>query len=247
MRHGEAWAEAFDRSFPPGLRQQLARYQSWLKALHFPLKGYRLPRSLYPLALRGAVLLLLLALLGPFLPWVRSSLPLDHPLGGIPLEAIFAATFLILYLLFLNALKRLFRHALKARGETMDRKGQTLLTLWMFVAAVGVAGLFLAVAAPFVSLWTILAILCGILLYLAGGLTRALALMDHRLDHFVDELMRSVDGAVPSDRATLKTLLQDRYPLSAVTMDFMLPPEATAANRTLAELRLRKTTGATVL
>jgi K+/H+ antiporter YhaU regulatory subunit KhtT len=188
-----------------------------------------------------------LAALGPSLPWLSEFNPEQGLLGQWTLEVTFAVIFLILYLLFLNALKRLFRHVLQSSGEAMDRKGQTLLTLWMFVAAVGMATLFLAEAAPFVSLWTILAILVGVGIYLTGGLTRALALMDHRLDHFVDELMHSIEGAAPSDRAVLKTLLQDRYPLSAVTMDFMLPPEPTAANRTLAELRLRKVTGATVL
>lgn len=247
MRFGGSWADTFQKGFTPGFRTQLARYQSWLKALHWPLKGYKLPRVLYPLAIRGGVLILMLAALGPSLPWLNGFIPSQGLLGKWTLEIAFAAAFLVLYLLFLNALKRLFRHALQSSGETMDRKGQTLLTLWMFVAAVGAATLFLAEAAPFVSLWPILAILVGVGVYLAGGLTRALALMDHRLDHFVDELMHSIEGADPSDRATLKTLLQDRYPLSAVTMDFMLPPEPNAANRTLGELRLRKVTGATVL
>jgi K+/H+ antiporter YhaU regulatory subunit KhtT len=70
--------------------------------------------------------------------------------------------------------------------------------------------------------------------------------MDSRLDSFVDQVVKSASGE-PSDRATLKNLLQERYPLSAVVQDFMLPPEPTAANRTLADLRLRKATGATVV
>ena len=188
-----------------------------------------------------------MAALPPCLPWLRDFIPSQTRLGRWLLEITFALSFLILYLLFLNALKRIFRHALQSSGQNMGQKGQTLLTVWMFVAAVGVAALFLVEAAPFVSLWTILAILCGVGIYLSGGLTRALALMDHRLDHFVDELMHSNEVDEPSDRANIKSLLQDRYPLSAVTMDFMLPPEPTAANRTLAELRLRKVTGATVL
>jgi CPA2 family monovalent cation:H+ antiporter-2 len=167
--------------------------------------------------------------------------------GHWTMEVLFVVVFLGLYLLLLNALQRIFRHALKSSGETMDRKGQTLLTLWMFVVAVGLAAVFLVEAAPFVSAWTLLLIFLGVGIYLGGGLTKALALMDSRLDNFVDELMHSVEGAAPGDRANLKTLLQDRYPLSAVTMDFMLPPELTAANRTLAELKLRKVTGATVL
>jgi K+/H+ antiporter YhaU regulatory subunit KhtT len=82
--------------------------------------------------------------------------------------------------------------------------------------------------------------------YLGGGLKRTLAIMDTRLDSFVDQLVRSAEGA-PGDRATLRNLLQERYPLSAVVMDFMLPPNPTAANLSLAELKLRKTTGATVV
>lgn len=247
MKNGSAWSQKLEASLTPGLRTSLARYQSWLKALHLPIKDYKLPAALYPLVLRGCVLLLLLAALPPCLPWLSRFIPSQTRLGRWLLEIAFALTFLILYLLFLNSLKRIFRHALKSSGQNMGQKGQTLLTIWMFVAAVGVAALFLVEAAPFVSLWTILAILCGVAIYLSGGLTRALALMDYRLDHFVDELVHSIEVDEPSDRANIKTLLQDRYPLSAVTMDFMLPPEPTAANRTLAELRLRKVTGATVL
>lgn len=247
MRHGADWAPYLERFLSSGARLRLTRYQSWLKALRSPLSGYKLPKALYPLALRALVLVLLLSLLGPSIPWAQNHLRLTGTYGRLPLIVAFALSFLVLYLLFLNALKRIFRHVLKSGGETMDRKGQTLLTLWMFVAAAGTALVFLAEAAPFVPLWALLVILAGVGIYLSGGLTKALALMDNRLDHFVDELMRNVEGAAPGDRANLKTLLQDRYPLSAVTMDFMLPPEPSAANRTLAELKIRKVTGATVL
>jgi len=247
MRRAKDWAEAFDRALSGKGRTQLARYQSWLKALRSPLRGYTLPKSLYPLVLRVLVLVILLGALGPTLPWLQDFLSLPRRFGHWTMEVLFVVVFLGLYLLLLNALQRIFRHALKSSGETMDRKGQTLLTLWMFVVAVGLAAVFLVEAAPFVSAWTLLLIFLGVGIYLGGGLTKALALMDSRLDNFVDELMHSVEGAAPGDRANLKTLLQDRYPLSAVTMDFMLPPELTAANRTLAELKLRKVTGATVL
>ena len=269
MRHGGAWADKLESRLPSGAKTFLARYQSWLKALHWPLQDLKLPRNLYPLALRAGMLVLLLASLGPSLPWVRRTLR-DHfyPENGAesllttlgvhhaPDEALgpklaveigFFLAFLVLFLLFLNTLKRLFRHLLMNRGESMDRKGQTLLALWMFVSAAVTAALFLAEASPFVSPWTLLAVLAGVALYLFGGLTRAMALMDDRLDHFVDQLIKTAEGAVPSDRASLQTLLTDRYPLSAVVMDFMMPPTPTAANRTLAELRLRKATGATIL
>jgi K+/H+ antiporter YhaU regulatory subunit KhtT len=162
------------------------------------------------------------------------------------LEILFLAAFLAFYLLFLNTLNRLFRHVLKSGGETMDKKGQTLLNLWMFVASTASGALFLAGAAPFISIWSILVAVAGMVIYLGGGLKRTLAPMDSQLDSFVDQVVRSASGAA-SDRATLKNLLQDRYPLSAVVQDFMLPTVPTAANRTLADLRLRKETGATVV
>jgi CPA2 family monovalent cation:H+ antiporter-2 len=137
MRRGKKWGDQLEESLPEGARTFHARYVSWLKALRVPLRRYRLPKNLYPLVLRSAVLTVLLLCLGPSLPWVKERFfPAESPPWVAPaLEVLFLVVFLALYLLFLNTLQRLFRHVLKSGGETMDKKGQTLLKLWMFVAS----------------------------------------------------------------------------------------------------------------
>jgi CPA2 family monovalent cation:H+ antiporter-2 len=253
IRRGEDWARRFESALPASWQTLLMRYQSWVQALSWPMSRLRLPRHLYPLAGRAALLILLMA--GAVYANRAANVYLaDHRVHRILWEgdtrffreAFFGLVYLSLYLLSLNTLKQLFRQALQGSGERMDPKGQVLLSLSQFVSAFVIGILFLAFASPFVSATTLLLVVLGVVLTQLGVLRQTLTRMETRFDGLVKNIVSSY-GMAESSSGEVRTLMKERYPWNASITDFILPTEFCGVDRTLADLRLRKRTGASVI
>lgn len=256
IQAGEPLARRIERFLPDYFARALSVYQSWLKALRWPLKGFTVPRLLLPLVFRMGTLLLLLGVA----VWsnVEAQYFLDRAgiqkiffQGDVRIlrEIFFGMVYGLLFLLAVKTLRRLVRHFLKLRGESMDAKGKMLLGTLTFVLAAILGALFLVFAAPLVSSTTIIVVVGGVLLVYAGFLQKSFSTVDSRLDALVREIVASYGPLGLSTQAPkeIQRLLQEHYPWQAQTSDFLLPHRFCAANHPLGELQLREKTGATVL
>lgn len=253
IRNCGAWALRFEKRVPPSWQTLLMRYQSWVQALSWPMSRLKIPPSLYPLVGRAILLIALLAG-AVYANRAAHAWLLEHPVrqvfwkGDTKVfrEILFGLLYLSLFLLSLNTLKQLFRHLLKSGGEKMDSKGQAMLSLAQFVSAFVIGILFLAFASPFVSATTLFLVVLGVVLSQLGILRKTITRMDTGFDDLVKNIVSSY-GMAESSSGEVKALMKERYPWNASITDFMLPTEFCAVNRTLADLRLRKRTGASVI
>ncbi len=253
IRHSGPWAARFEGAVPAVWQTLAMRYQSWIQALSGPFSRKRFPAQLYPLAGRAVLLILLMAgavyanrAANAYLAEHRIHRVLWEGDAKVFREIVFGGVYLALFLLSLNTLGSLFRHLLKAGGEKMDPKGQTLLTLLQFVAAFVLGVLFLFFASPFVSATTLFLVVLGVVMARLGVLRSALSRMETRFDGLVGNIISSY-GMTESSSGAMRTLMNERYPWKASITDFILPTEFCGANRTLADLRLRKRTGASII
>ncbi len=253
VRRGDVWADRVESSLPGSWRTLLSRYQSWVSAISWPMRHVKVPSALYPLVGRAAILILLMVgavyanhaihatlnergITQVFLPGDAKFL---H-------EIMFGLVYFSLFLLSLGTLRRIFRHVLKASGEKMDPKGQVLVSLAQFVSASVIGVLFLAFASPFVSTTTLLLVGLGVILSRWGILKKTLSRVDTRFDFLVKNIVDSY-GMAETSGGAVQRLMKERYPWDASLTDFMLPPTFCAVHQTLADLRVRKKTGASVI
>lgn len=258
IRASPALVRILSRSLPSGLHAYFSTYGAWLRRVRKSDKKdseWRAIRvNLLTATLNGAVLIAIFAagavLVDDLQAWLANRLPVEglaFSAGWLAIS-ILAAPFAFMWTIEARQIIHSLAHLavpekLRATGKVTHTE-KLIRRTFAFATTVGVA-IFCVVAGSFV-VPNILPVL-GLAIVGVGGITLVLGRSLRRFHAEVERAVEKLAGDESLPREECVRVLEEAHAWGAATREVTLPEVSGGAGRTLARLRLRDLTGATVV